>query len=385
MANEVSMRLVIKKKMSELTLHKISYKDLRDYKYKNFDDPYGIVAFMTDHLRETLLACPYNVDENKTALYVMTDGNVAVGRLLEFETRIVANGEIVPTQTGSSLFVENSYRPKGVGVDLLMEQKFCKDYSLKIGSLFSSMVVPMIKKIRYVLFDIPQYVSIRRSQPIIATLGIKGVPLKICSAIADIPIYIMNGINDLRRKQLYKKVVIKKESIIPNWVGELAMSDSHKFKELHTTEWFQWNLDYNMNGYPGDKQSFYAIYKKNGEPLGFFMTKERFEEVAGRYHNIIRGTIVEWATADSNLLSESDLNLLALKTFSHNTFHVLTVTTDDDTKKKLKKIGFVKHGILQMNLYDKKKQFPDIYDQSQWRLRYGCGNTIIFGQVTADY
>ena len=64
--------------MSELTLQRISYKDLREFKYKSFDDPFGVVAFMTDHLRETLLACPNNEDETKTALYVMTDGNIAV-------------------------------------------------------------------------------------------------------------------------------------------------------------------------------------------------------------------------------------------------------------------------------------------------------------------
>lgn len=371
--------------MSELTLHKISYKDLREFKYKSFDDPYGIVAFMTDHLRETLLACPNNKDETKTALYIMTDGNVAVGRLLEFETKIVVDGKIVPTQTGSSLFVEESYRPKGVGVDLLMAKKLSKDYDLSIGALFSSMVVPMIKKMRYVLFDIPQYVTIRNTLPLIASYGIKGFPLKICATITNLPIVFMNVVNATRRRKLLKKYVIRKETIVPEWVSEMVLKDSHKYMELHNREWFQWNLDYNMNGFSGDKQSFYAVYDKIGNPQGFFMTKERFEKAAGRYRDIIRGTIVEWCSANPNILSESDLNLLAIGTFSSETFLVLTVTTDDKTCKKLKKMGFTKHGILQMNLYDKKKQYPDIYNQELWRLRYGCSNTIIFGNVTSDY
>lgn len=370
--------------MSELTLHKISYKDLREFKYKSFDDPFGVVAFMTDHLRETLLACPNNEDETKTALYVMTDGNIAVGRLLEFETKIVIDGKIIPTQTGSSLFVEESYRPQGVGVDLLMAQKFSKDYDLKIGSLFSNMVVPMIKKIKYVLFDIPQYVMIRDTRPMIASFGIKGFPLKVCTAIANLPIVFMNTINGMKRRKLLKKFVIQKETIVPGWVSEMVMKDSHKYMELHNREWFQWNLDYNMNGYPGDKQSFYSVFDNAGKPMGFFMTKERFEKIAGRYRNIIRGTIVEWCSANPNILSESDLNLLAISTFSPETFHILTVTTDDKTRKRLKRMSFMKHGILQMNLYDKKKQYPDIYNQDLWRLRYGCGNTIIFGQVPAE-
>ena len=371
--------------MSELVLHRISYKDLREFKYKSLDDPYGIVAFMTDHLRETLLACPNNEDETKTALYVMTDGNVVVGRLLEFETKVLINGEVVPTQTGSSLFVEESYRPKGVGVDLLMAQKLSKDYDIKIGALFSSMVVPMIKKMRYVLFDIPQYVTIRNTRPLIASYGITGFPLKVCAAISNLPIVFMDAVNAVRRRRLMKIFVIQKETIVPEWVSELVMKDHYKYMELHNREWFQWNLDYNMNGFPGDKQSFYTVCDKTGNPQGFFMTKERFEKAAGRYRDITRGTIVEWGTANPNILSESDLNLLAISTFSPETFHVLTVTTDDNTRKKLKKMGFMEHGIFQMNLYDKKKQFPDIYNQDLWRLRYGCGNTIIIGQVTSDY
>lgn len=371
--------------MSELTLHKISYKDLQEYKYKNFDDPYGIVAFMTDHLRETLLACPNNEDKNKTAMYVMTDGNVAVGRLLEFETKIVADGEIIPTQTGSSLYVVEEYRPQGVGVDLLMTQKFSKDYSLKIGSFFSSMVVPMIKKIKYILFDIPQFVAIRDTKPLVASYGIKGTLLKICSSITNLPIRLLNIRNNIQRNKLLKKFIVHKETRVPDWAEEMVINDAHKYKELHNREWLQWNLDYNMADSPGNKQSFYSVFDKVNNPVGFFMTKERFEKVAGRYRNIIRGTIVEWATTDPSLLSEADLNLLALNTFSPEIFHVLTVTTDDNTKKRLGRMGFMEHGILQMNLYDKKKQYPDIYNKDLWRLRYGCGNTIIFCQETSDY
>lgn len=365
--------------MSELTLHKISYKDLKEFNYKSFDDPYSILAFMTNHLRETLLACPNNVDENKTAMYVMTDGNVAVGRLLEFETKIVIDGIIVPTQTGSSLFVEESYRPQGVGVDLLMAQKTSKDYDVKIGSLFSTMVVPMIKKLGYALIDIPQFASIRDTRPLIESYGIHGFLQTICTIVANLPIRSLDAINYIRRRRLLKQFDIKKESTVPDWAGEMVMNDPHKYKEFHNQEWLQWNLDYNMNGFPGDKQSFFSVWNNKGEPIGFFMTKERFEKEVGRYRNIIRGTIVEWATVDESVLSESDLNLLALNTFSTNTYIVLTVTSNVNTEKGLKRMGFRNHGILQMNIYDKKKKYPGIYNKDSWRLRYGCGNTIIFG------
>ncbi len=126
--------------MSEISLHKFSYKDLREGTYKKFEDPYGIIAFMTDHLRDTMLACPNNEDDTKTALYIVTDDNIPVGRVLQFGTKLKIGNEVIPIQTGGSLFVIDSYRPKGIGADMLLATKMSKDYDIKINSLFSTMV-----------------------------------------------------------------------------------------------------------------------------------------------------------------------------------------------------------------------------------------------------
>lgn len=365
--------------MSELVLHKFSYKDLREKKYKDIDDPYNIVGFMTDHLRETLLACPNNDDDSKTAFYVMTDDGVAVARELQFGTKLKINKEILPAQAGGSLYVKESYRPMGIGAEILMEAKTSKDYDIKINSLFSTMVVPMYKRMKYVFYDIPQFVFINDTKPILESRGIKGNGKKAFAYFTNFPIRILKLLNNVKRKRLLKKYDVQKMTIIPKWVETMVLNDQHKYMELHNQEWFQWNLDYNYNGFPGDKQGFYAVYDKTGEPKGFFMIKERFEENTCNYHNIIRGTIVEWATIDDNL-SEADLNLLALFCFSPTVFMIHTVTTSNKTVSKLKKIGFVRHRLLQMNLYDKKKRYDDIENINLWRIRYGCCNTVIFGE-----
>lgn len=367
--------------MSELTIQRVSYKDLRDYKYKSFDDPFEIVSFMTDHLRETMLACPNNEDEDKTALYIATDGNVAVGRVLQFGTKLKAGGEVVSAQTGGSTYVEKQYRPLGVGASLLFVSKKSDEYDFKINSLFSKMIVPMLRRLKYVIFEIPQYGILRDLKPMLASVGLKGISLNVCGTIANLPIRFMDVINKTKRKRLLRKFVVRKVTEVPDWADEMVSNDNHKYMELHDKKWLQWNLDYNMNGYPGDKQSFYTITDKSGAPVGFFMTKERFEEKAGRYHNILRGTIVEWGTADPDVLSEADINLLALYSFSPKIFLVLTVTTEAKTAKRLKKMGFSRHGTLQMAICDKKKKYDDFDNINLWRIRYGSCNTIIYGQT----
>lgn len=363
--------------MSELVLHRISYKELRERKYNKFDDPYGIVAFMTDHLRETLLACPNNKDESKTAMLLVSDNNVVVARCLMFGTIMSLNGDIYNVRTGGSMFVEEKYRSLGAGVDLLMA--FTQDNEIMLASLLSTMVVPMYKKLKYIVFNIPQFAMIRSIKPVLYSVGIKGVMLDLCGSILNFPIRCVDIINHCRVKSILKNIVIHKEKIVPIWVDELTKCDKDMFMEIHDREWLQWNLDYNMNGYNGDIQSFYSIYDKTGSPVGFFMTKERFEERAGRYRNITRGTIVEWATSNPHLLSEFDINLLAVQTFSPRTFIINSVTTDNKVIRRLKRSGFFSHGYLQMSFFDRKKRFSNIDDISKWRIRYGCCNTIIYG------
>lgn len=370
--------------MSEITLHTFSYKDLREFKYKQFEDPYGIIAFMTDHLRETLLACPNNDDDSKTALYIMTDGNIPVGRVFQFGAKFKLNDEIIPVQTGGGLYVVDKYRPLGIGADLLMAAKLSNDYDIKISSLFSEMVVPMLKKMKYTFYDIPQFVFINNTKPILESRGVKGIWSTVFKSFTNLPIHCIKLMNCVKRRKLLKRYVIRKETIIPAWAEDMVLMDNHKYMELHNREWLQWNLDYNYNGFPGDQQSFYAVYDKSGDPKGFFMTKERYEENAGVYNKTIRATIVEWATVD-NELDEAGLNLLALSTFSKNAFMIHTVTTDSVTAKRLKRMGFIRHGLLQMNLYDKKKRFDDIANIDFWRIRYGCCNTIIFGEDKVLY
>ena len=365
--------------MADLILHKISYKDLRALKYKSFNDPYGIVAFMTDHLRETLLACPNNDDDTKTSLYIVTDGDIAVGRVFLFGTKLKMDNQILTAQAGGSMYVMDSYRSMGVGADMLMSVKMSKEYDIKINALMSEMVVPMFKKMKYIFFDIPQYVFINNTKPILESRGFNGVLLSISVFFTNIPVHVIKLVNCIRKKVLLKKYKIRMETIVPKWAEDMVVNDSHKYMELHNQEWLQWNLDYNYNGFPQDKQSFIAIYDKTGVPKGFFMTKERFEENTGRYHNTIRGTIVEWASVDKKL-SEVDMNLLALSTFSKDTFMIHTVTTDSSTANCLKKVGFIRHGLLEMNIFDKKKRFDDISNINLWRIRYGFGNTIIFGE-----
>ena len=183
--------------------------------------------------------------------------------------------------------------------------------------------------------------------------------------------------NHIKYNRLKKTFVVQKEKIIPEWVSEMVANDGHQFMEVHDRAWFQWNLDYNTYGLDEDIQSFYSVFDRNNKPIGLFMTKERLVHMQGPDYGMIRGTVVEWESCDKSVLSEADINLLALQTFSKNVDLINTLACESDTANQLKRMGFRQKASFNFCVKDKKKMFENIGDQNQWRLRYGYTNTII--------
>ncbi len=364
--------------MPDLKLKKISYRELKEKPIEYKDDRYGIAAFFTERIRQTFLACPGIKDESDCAAILLLDGDIVVGREIRFGTRLKIGNEIVWVHTGCCLMVCEDYQKIGAGILLLTANTNAED-KVVFGAYYSTMRVKLMKKQKRVLFEIPLFMKLVNTRMLFENyLGFKGSLLGVLSVLGNAILRVKELANNLRRKKLLKTYTIKRETKIPDWAGKMATNDGHKYMEYHDTKWLQWNLDYNMNGFPEDIQSFYAVYDKNGVPQGFFMTKERFEEEAGKWKNIIRGTIVEWGTANNGGLTEADLNLLAISSFSRRTSHITTISIDSTTGDKLKKYGFKLHGTFQMSFKDKTGRYADGADITNWRIRYGCSNSIIF-------
>lgn len=362
--------------MLQRTSQIISYEELRKGSYVVEKDGFGIAAYMTETRRNAFLACPNNTDDSKTAMYLMkVDGNV-VGRTMLFATRIKFDDEIVEGQCGSALYVQKEYRNE-IGAEVMMYSLMNKEFDFKLSAGFTSIVLPMYKKIKYTVFDIPEYIKLRSFRCIFDSYGLKGGLLKVATGLADFFVHIFDLSWKIKRNRLLKKYVVKKETRVPEWAGDMAVNDGHRFMEYHNQDWLQWVLDYHFNDAPGNIQSYYSVYDKDGKPQGFFMTKERLIESSGRYNKHLRGSVFEWGTNDPEKLTESDLNMLALSTFSPKTDIVVTISNDAQVGKKLKKMGFMRHGSFQIAFKDKRKKLEDVSDESKWRLRYGYCDTVL--------
>ena len=368
--------------MTQFTYKTISYRELRDGTYKNAyipqDSKFKVTSLLTDNLRNALIACPGNKDDSKTFMRVCVDeDNKEIGRTFGFGTRIKAGVKVYSAQTGCGFEVIEEYRKEGVGADLMLMSLYSNEYDFTLAAGISLMVLPMYRKLKYPVFEVPQYFKVINSRFEIKPKGSRSWLHKRSVELHNIKLKLKDIPINIKCNELKKKFFIKKETIGPEWVSEMIANDGHKYMEVHDKEWLQWNLDHNTYGYDEDIQSFYSVLDRNNKPLGFFMTKERIIKKPGRNNGFIIGTVVEWESCDKNILSEADLNMLAIPTFSNRIDAIFTLACESDTASQLISMGFKERASFKASIKDKKKQLEDIADQNLWRLRYGMTNMII--------
>lgn len=337
----------------EVTYRFYTFADLKSEVLDCLKDDEGILSSGLSMYKDALLSNPLvkEDDKNYAGCLAIVDGQIA-GRTMLFPTRLRVGGGTILIQTGGGLIVSKKFRCNGIGTTIINKVRVENPFDLYYGALFSRPAYDKIRRTN-IMLEIPQYVKERYS-------GLK--------KILEIPLLF-------RLRYLKKRFIVKKLSIVPEWAGQMATSDSHKYYEVHDTKWLQWALDNTATGIDTDYQTFYAIYNREDEPIGFFMSKIR--SVVKNGESFVKANIVEWASANLSVLSEVDINILSLETFEPVVKKVWTISENIETGKKLQWYSFKRRGWMAMSVKDKKGQFPDIGDVSKWRIRYGCCNTIL--------
>lgn len=330
---------------------KISFDELRRNDFSRFSDAEGILSSGLELYRKAQLDNPYT-DETSTVCVLAVVDNLIVGRHMLLNTKLKVGANSVDIKTGGGILISSKFQGMGIGSRMMNEAMELEEADLYYGALYSRAAYDIIRK-KDTMLEIPQYVKFMHK-------GIK--------RILDFPVMV-------RRSILKRRFTVKRLMTVPQWAGEMVMKDSHKYMEVHTTEWLQWSLDNIATGLPTDFNQFHAVYDKNHEPVGFFMTKVRTVTKNGETFN--KANLAEWATSATSKLNEVDINILAIETVSSLVSRLWTITENFLSGRALIRLGYKRRGWLAMSIHEKKHQYSDIGDVGQWRIRYGCCNTML--------
>ena len=347
----------------------VTYKELREGGFTLPDGRPGLAASgISPAMAEALAACPFVQDDTVAAYLVLSDGAV-VGKEVYFTTRIKLGDEILDAESASSLSVAPAYRQLAVGADIVMAT-FLRS-RLFLGAGVSEMALPLDRKLKFHVLEFPRLMQLRNAKPLLAARHLSWL-----GGVANLPLGWFHKLILRKAGRLARKFRIEQVSTVPGWVDDIVLRDGHKYAECHDHKWLQWNLDHRFNDHPRSRQALFCVFQ-DGEPLGFYMLKERFKEKAGGLENVLVGSLVEWGTQDDGRLTESGLLLLSLRDFSSGVDIVETATADENTARAVRKYGFIPHGKANIVFKDRTKKYADAADMGQWRVRFGCGDVIL--------
>ena len=347
----------------------VTYKELREGGFTLPDGRPGLATSgISPAMAEALAACPFVQDDTVAAYLVLSDGAV-VGKEVYFTTRIKLGDEILDAESASSLSVAPAYRQLAVGADIVMAT-FLRS-RLFLGAGVSEMALPLDRKLKFHILEFPRLMQLRNAKPLLASRRLSWL-----GGVANLPLGWFHRLLLRKAGRLARKYRIEQVSTVPGWVDDIVLRDGHKYAECHDHKWLQWNLDHRFNDHPCSRQAFFCVFQ-DGEPLGFYMLKERFKEKAGGLENVLVGSLVEWGTKDEGRLTESDLLLLSLRDFSPGVDIVETATADENAARSVRKYGFIPHGKANIVFKDRTKQYADASDMGLWRVRFGCGDVIL--------
>ena len=160
-----------------MELVNITYKQLRENNYlSEYNDQYGLAAFIDDNVRNTFLSNPNNNDDSKTAILFAIDNGDIVGRHLLYGTSLKCDNDIYDTQSSGSTEVHESQRGKGIGSNINKFTLNNAESTVYICSLLSSQCLSLMRKPENncTIFDFPQMIKIVNTEAAFACRGVSG-------------------------------------------------------------------------------------------------------------------------------------------------------------------------------------------------------------------
>ena len=346
--------------------------------YVSEGDVYGLASYALAEPRKTaFLSNPFLTDTSKVMLKLLRDNGIIIGRSMMFPSRFKADDMVIETMGGSALEVAKEYRNGEAGAHLMAYNIRHKENNAIISSGFSQIAAKCHKALRAYMLCFPQLMQVINYRKVLQKAGLN----KIISSLVGVFLNVLTWpiIRYVRTKsvKMNKHFSVRQETVVPDWVDEISINDGHKYMEVHDHKWLQWNLDNMFHDHPDNCNRFYSV-SNNGDNIGFFMIKERHAPLnRGKGGDMVIGSICEWGTKESDVLSEEDVHVMALSHFSPNVDVIFMATNDNDVVKRMRKFLFFSKGEAKIAFYDLRKEYKEAKDINLWRVRMGYGDTIL--------
>ena len=360
-----------------------TFEELKENTDLGYDDSDNIMASLDENQRVAILDKPTGYDPEEVCQILAISNNKVVGTQMCYSSRAVIDGEEIICNHASTVFSHPDYRSKGVGGNLLIALTKLKPWRNTITGGNSQMSLPIFKALRYNSFEFPRFIFLLKSRCAVQyVLHSNGIITKALSALVDTVLKLQRKYAFSKISKYARTLTIEKCTECPKVVEDIVADDPHRFREQHDKAWFDWNMKYDFNPDHRKSKTLYVVKDKE-EIVGFFVHKIQFYETASSrgFKDVLLGSVMEWGIKKGCPMSESDIQLLAIKAMPSNVDGVQVATDDKETAGKFKKVGAFPMDNANMCVRLRSIKDADVKeamkDGKNWRLRLACNDTLV--------
>lgn len=333
--------------------------------YKTFNEEYNY-----DNKCKYILKTNPFVDDRLEggAIEGYVDDNLG-GSVYVFPMHLYADGEIYSFMSGSTFWVNKKFRKYELG--MMIPEKMLEMSSNYILGGVSPEAQPVYQYYGFQSFNLKRYVYIVNSHFLVSQ-KMKGLLAKVITSASDIGLHMVYRALKAKFWMKYRRFRIIERNVSEidfTSVEHVVKAGGERFMELHDRPWIEWVMNFD-----GAEHHFYEVYLNN-LMVGFFINKIVFRELLnGRYRNVNYGAIIEWGSADQNILKDSDLCALAVSKFGTTVDAIAMCSMEEMFFTEIPSVFKRRMRDLNFEIILDDKQFPGYEISRNWRIRPAYGD-----------
>jgi hypothetical protein len=355
--------------MAQTEIHTISRSELAtDPGWDRWHDP-DAIAPISPRKRKALLENPLaRGDDDPVQLVGTLDGRV-IGRLDLVGGSLHVHGKEVPCYWGSALYVPEEFRRTLMGVKLILAMQ--RMHHTVGASGVSRLVYPLYRNLRWLDFELPRFVLVRRSRPIVERYvggGVLGAGVR---TIADATLRAHGSFLSAWTRLRVSPFKAEQMPEFPEALASRLRACDGLVVGHRSPAWINWLLRSSFDEAPS-RRALFGVIGTNGHVAGYFLVRARTYELVTerKFRNLHLGSLQDWAAFDASLRFEHITLLAARELFKWHVDAVEVCVPHDQPSVGLARVGFVRIGSMYILVnVTEKSPLSQVTKPEAWRLR----------------
>lgn len=348
-----------------------------------YEDSFCVLSSRTSTIEQVIINNPFSLDDQERLQTLAIVGNTIAGIIYHFSLLIKVNNKLYNTRSASYLVVNENFRKIFLIGIKLTEQCYLQDSDFFISGGVSKYAMPIHKYFGAKEFILPRYIFLNNCKSLInGKLHLKGILLTIFSFIINLPLFLRKVLLKIYIKIRYYDLTVEEVNHIPKEIESIVNKNPSRFQEYHNNKWFEWALNNKFGKDENFQKHFFIVKNKKNSIIAFFFTYDKYYDIIKGIKNIYIGSLMEWETGDSKILSEKNLLLIALMTFHRKVDLIECATNNRSIIRLFKTIGMIHQGQKNMIVKHSSEFLPDEFigfdNIDNWRIRPAVGDTIMY-------